>query len=315
MTAPHVLDKPRIHFFFFYNGRLAKLVLKGHHVRDALAALQLLPALLAQGYELGRIYLNFPDVDRNDHRILTTDRSFLRPGDLLLVVTRPPLDDETGEQDIQNSRENRIRIERGFTDLEVVVFEHARQYFDVLRRRHIRLQPSIVEKLPADYATRADVSVRVFKQCAWLVEGKHLNGTGKVRFTVEPRTPVFLMRWNRVAKLGGADLVIVFGQAGNETLAWARRLGTDLQHLLDQPGFTFAEIVARRDSQTGEFPASLGPKRPIGLEWADELEIQYVLRLEEHGDRIACLPPGAAPRAPHLARPAIAKPGTGERKA
>jgi len=268
MMPARTPDGPRVHGFFFYNGRIANMTLRPHHIRDGLPYVQLLAPLIERGYAIGKPWLNFPPIDGNDRTIVQLDLSTLRRGDLVVVVTRPPLDDM--------SDEDRITIERGYTNLEEIVFLYARGYFDVLRRSYIRLHKDVVEQLPKGFENRAEMVVRVLKGCAWYTELRRVDGTWKR--PKERRTPVFLARWNEVPELGGADLLLAFGQGGSETLAFAHRLSTDLQHLLDEPGFTFAELVL--PPMEGDAPAApLAPERTFDLDFADQAQVEVILRL------------------------------------
>ena len=85
-----------------------------NRTRDADAALALNRALCARGFELGETIINYPAKPRQTAPI-AIDESFLKPGDLIVLTTRPPIHDLADGV--------RGRIDRGFTTLEDEVFD------------------------------------------------------------------------------------------------------------------------------------------------------------------------------------------------
>src|SRR5215475_9212610 len=102
-------------WFYTPHGRI-----KTHHVKDGIAMFELDSALLTMGYRPGgQQYLNYPPPHPRGNAILSMDTSSLHPGDLLVMVGRPWLDEEDG----------RIRVARGFTSFEEIVRSLLRRYF------------------------------------------------------------------------------------------------------------------------------------------------------------------------------------------
>ena len=58
------------------------------------------------------------------------------------------------------------------------------------------------------------------------------------------RTAAYLLQLPEVPELNGADLLVMWGQGGTQTLAFAQLLRSDLSHLLDHYGLSMVEMVA-----------------------------------------------------------------------
>ena len=191
--------------------------------------------------------------------------SFLEPGDLVIVPTRPPLNDL--------DHQDKVRSQPGFTTLEQKIFRECRQYLDVCSRSHVRFTPAVAERLPGNFADRADVTVRQVKG-PWYRVLKRLDGRGRPsRFSDRPRrTAAYLLYLPEVKTLHRAGLLVAFGMGGDQTLVFAHRLRTDLEPLLDRPGFTMVEMTAPDDA------TACG-----GLAFAHDWKMEIVLQME-------CLP-------------------------
>ena len=138
-----------------------------HKVRDALISGSLFPTLCHLGYQYGCTILNLPE---NVSKELETRKCLrkaeaepaLGPDDLILVTTRPPLDDlvdkvsDLSEQvrrpaphrDLPFRAKTkqdapRRRIQRSGTDIEAAVFAPLRQIFSKCDRETIRLSDSV----------------------------------------------------------------------------------------------------------------------------------------------------------------------------
>ena len=65
---------------------------------------------------------------------------------------------------------------------------------------------------------------------------------------------------------------------GTSTLVWAYRLGRDLSHLLEEPGFVLVEMT----------PDKRIPARPTDLRWACGWKIEVLVR--HQGESVAGSP-------------------------
>jgi hypothetical protein len=254
-------DPRRIFVMFWYYGRRRRMELKTHHVRDASALFELLARLVQSGYEIGDQFLCSPPANPRDESVVEVDVSALRPGDLVVIVTRPPLDDK--------SHGDRKKIPLGHTSLERTVLACARPFFKALARSHVKLALELALRLPHVYATRAELFVHQFKN-AWYTRTQSIDAIKTQPFSNDaPQTPGFVIRCNRVEALNGADILFCFAMGGTETLVLARRLRTDFSHLLERPGFTMVEMAP---------PDTVGhPKRPTTLSFAHQWRIEEIL--------------------------------------
>jgi hypothetical protein len=241
--------------------------LKIHQRRDLGAAFELLPVLLQVGYEFGESILNFPpqappqgSVARGEVQLQEVDLSFVRPGDLLLQTTRPPLDDLA-----QGARK---RVQLGYTDLERRLFERWRHYLRVCSRSHVTLAERVCAELKPGYENRGDIRFRE----AMTAPYKELNprdGTGWGRPESDRLTAAFLLRVDHIWE-NGPGLLAAFGMDGTSTLVWTYRLGRDLSGLLSNTGFIMAEMEST--------PI---PTRPTDLRWANSWKIDILAHAKQ----------------------------------
>ena len=289
------------HWFSYFYGLREGRSLKPHHVRDGAAFPEMCVPLQRRGLEYGRLVPNGPPTpDEFNERLAELeaaagggrhniedvvtysefDDSFLKPGDTLVVPTRPPMNDL--------DHYDKVRSQPGFTTLEQKIFRILRPYLDVCSRSHVRLVDVIAEQLPAAYANRADVTFRQVL-APWYKELAHLGG-GKKSVRREARTTsAYVFYLAELPTLHGADLLVAFGMGGTQTLILCNRLRNDLAWVLDKPGFTMFEMTARDDE------AAYG-----GLEFADLWSFDVVLQTE-------CLPAPSSSRAKLVGRPELSK--------
>jgi hypothetical protein len=254
----------RVFPFVFFGPRSRDRQLGPHQLRDAGAALQIVAALARLGYELGEFLFNHPPERRAapgaGAELHPIDTSSLGPEDVILVTTRPPLDDQASE--------DRARVERGFTSLEALLFDELRLYFAFCARSHVTLAPAIAAKLDPVLVNRAEIEFRVNRGAHY----KWLKPPSRHKFQPPPRGPRRTAAWLiRVPQLwkGGPSLLTAFAMAGTETMVWAYRLRHDLSRLLEWEGFTMVEIQPRPR-----------PPRPATLSFCDDWPIDVVLRCE-----------------------------------
>jgi hypothetical protein len=119
-------------------------------IRDGHAFVERASALFGLGYDHDGLLLNFPA--DNVATSLRIDSSFLTSFDLLMVTTRPPLDDE--------SQGAKKRILRSHNSLENQVVAVLWTYFDVCSRDHINLSRNLAETLPTEHVNRTHITFR-----------------------------------------------------------------------------------------------------------------------------------------------------------
>lgn len=235
--------------------------LKAPQTRDDAASREVLAALLERGFRYGEPLLNYPPAEApgrllDEHELHRVDVSFLRPGDVLLTLTRPPI------HDIEHG--DRKQIEPGNTDLERRVFEAWRRALEVCARSHVKLSPALQRQLRAGFESRRDMA---FKQSGggFYKELNALDTRGWKRPPGEGLTAAFLL-WVDELPGGPPGLINAFGMDAVSTLVWAYRLRRDFSYLLERPGFAMVEI------QTASIP-----ERPTNLRWALDWKIEPLL--------------------------------------
>lgn len=197
-----------------------------HELRDGDAALQVTDVLYEFGYQYGGLLLN---PQGHSTSPLHVDDSFLGSGDLLLVTTRPPMNDS----------EDRSRgggLKRSYTSLEQKIFHYLERYFARCSRLEVNLTPAVASKLPKELARKQAI---VFRQYG---RAMCISHTGPKR---EERagTTVLYMTFTEEAWPGGPGLLTLFGMGGPETLIWSHLLRTKFRHLVCCRSFVMVEMT------------------------------------------------------------------------
>jgi hypothetical protein len=209
---------------------------------------ELLPPLLACGYSYGGVFLNppLPEPAKFDPPLDTND--------LIVLLTRPPLDDP--ERDCQ------LGIERSNTTLEAAIFRALRRFFVEVTRHRVKLTDKLADRLPLKQA-RAWMEFRLHGSYA-------LSGWRQAdrSFEKAQTRPVTTMAFACKSRVGadGPSLLCAFGMGGTATLAWIRWLSRSpeapLRRLLNHQGAAF--IMYRIE----EMPPL--PDLPLTLDFVDE---------------------------------------------
>lgn len=233
--------------------------------RDGDASRELVVALLERGYRLGEPMLNPPDPEARTRDLeelspREVDVSFVRPGSVLVLTTRPPLDD----RDYGNMKQ----VEPSNTRPERRVFAAARRHFPILARPYAKLAPDHRSRLAPGFESRRHIEFYQHRG-GWYKALNALDGEG---FRPPPgrwRTAAFLLRVEELWP-EGPGLLAAFGMDSVSTLVWAYRLRRDLAWLLDGEGgplFAMAEMEGA--------PA---PQGATDLRFAEGWKIELVLR-------------------------------------
>jgi len=271
--------------FSYHNQRKgADRALFPHQLRDGDAALFLAPVLEAQGYSYGGPIFNYPHPQQPPTTLVPVDESALglRSDDLLLLTTRPPLDDVDDGL--------KARVLRSYTTLEDKIFkyalrphlshcsrsqvivaeEHARTWSAVANRRNLVFRLYRRGRKQAD-PTKSDLGACIEKylphgSTAWK-KPERGSSVSAAFMVYEPHA------WE-----GGPGLLAAFGMGGTETLVWAYFLRTRFSHLVGARQFVMAEIV-ERDL----------PEQPLTMDFAEHWNVELLTE-----DRIES-PPDSAP--------------------
>lgn len=183
---------------------------------------------------------------------------FLGPGHLLVVPTRIALSDHLFEA-------KRV-LRAALNQLDAKVIEIAWLHFDILARCHVTLACHFASQLPPELANRASIEFIQNKGAFYTTCERH-GGGGRQRFTRRnARTAGYVLHVKRVPSLHGADLVVLFGMGGVETLVLAHHLRTTLSRLLAEPVFAMIE-----------FTNAVRPDRPEDTSFARLWRPQIVL--------------------------------------
>lgn len=216
------------HRFSYFTAQKRDRDLLLHQLRDGDAALELSDVLFSEGYRYGGLILNYPTEGKLDRRAL--DDTFLKPRDLVLLTTRPPLDDTVDQP--------RKRLDRSYTTLEEKIFAALRQYFQHCSRSQVIISEGVARQLPGTFNKRNIQFKQNLSPVYDACDGRKYSGR-------PPLTAVYLVSIPE-AWTGGPGLLCVFGMGGKETLGWTHLLRTRynglVPRLLKSGGMIMAEI-------------------------------------------------------------------------
>jgi len=179
-----------------------------HRMRDGCMILSLSQPLYQAGFDYAGELLNFPADLRPETQNRRSDPP-LGGTDILVVPTRPPLDD---------NREDRRSMRWSNTDLETQVFTAMRKVFFKLDRGRAVLSQEIVDLL--------DSEQKVFTEVHFQINGgASVVQCGRARKPLLPdRTTVAYLVSIPHAVDAGARLLGGFGMGGYQTLLWSHLL-------------------------------------------------------------------------------------------
>lgn len=250
----------RIHTFSFFNSvRDSNRSLRSFHQRDVSAQMEISWALQPWGYTYGEPLLNRPPAAKErsaDPPVASVDLSVVRPGDLILTTTRPPLSDPR--------HGDRKRVDRGYTTLEAALFDVWAHYLEVCARLHVKLAPWLHPLVRPGFEGRRDM-VFSEREGARYRELNALDGAGWQRARREARTAAFLLRLEELWPEGPGFLGI-FAMDGTTTFVWAYLLRHGLAALLTEPGFVMVELVG------GPIP-----RRNTDMRWCLDWKVERVI--------------------------------------
>lgn len=235
---------------------------KLHRCRDGIAFDELGAALSTHGFSYATTLYFYPHA-----RSAFTDFPRLNPADLIVLATRPPLDDPEGRDDPARFGPRKIILRNG-GELEQGVFDAVRRYIKFGTRKKIQLTPEAIETLRPEHRPRMSYlefyENRGRGHFAAQIQ-QHLVGPGHAPVkpaAAHPSTIGYLIRTEQMpgAKCG---LVVSFGMDGFSTLVWNRILRTRHPEWLHTPGFRMAELIFKRAL----------PERALTPEFADDASL------------------------------------------
>jgi hypothetical protein len=214
---------------------------KPHQQRDESPALELIPKICSLGFVYdgpNRIFLNHPpsntgDSSRNQFRALgLTER------DILLLATRPPLDDKDEIQPLRPSG----------SEVEALIFRVLRERcFYHCSRGNVALRPAVAESLAAGFHRRSEIEFSLRSDRVSLGTGTYRALHGREEAESKPWNEMMTAGYLVNVPLGEGlpSLLAVFGMSGTTTLAWAYLLHKHsdvLTQAVRGPSFTMVEI-------------------------------------------------------------------------
>jgi hypothetical protein len=249
-------DKRWYPFTYYMTSRSDRCLLP-FQLRDGHGALFLSSVLAERGYDVGSTLIFNPPGDpplENPLYRIPVDRSFLRPQDLIVMPTRPPLDDL-----VDGAKKY---IARSFTDLEELVFTALRTIFAHCSRSQVTLTDAVVHNWP---------EVRERQNILFRQNGGAQYDSYRALGTTTP--------WKRPAKgkyvtaaylayiehawEDGPGLLAAFGIGGTETLGWCSLLASPrYRDIVCSVPFAMVEIVAKDL-----------PPRPHTMDFSDTWEV------------------------------------------
>lgn len=253
---------PKRIFRFAYHTSLSdKPGFRIHQLRDGDAFAELSAVLYSRDYEYGGLLLNLPSL--KPPAPYPVDVSFLTSSDLIVLNTRPPMDDI--------EEEDKHLVRRSYTTFEEAIFNKLKpKYFVRCARSHITLSKALAKQLPEGFRDRANMLFHQYASPA-RVDGSYIAYGEFASESLEPPadqrlTPVFLIQIPALWE-GGPGLLAAFGMAGIETMAWNFLLRTQFQDWLEYQ-FLMAEVLP------GELPI-----KPTNLSFAEDWKVVPILRI------------------------------------
>jgi hypothetical protein len=246
-----------------------------HQVRDGMAFCELGAAIAARGYVFGTTLHLYA----SDPRPLA-DLPAFRPSDLLVLTTRPPLNDLQPKKEgtveaapgVKRTRRKGTRkpLPRNGGDLERIFLTELGRYFAHCQRTIVTLSPHAAGLLKPGDAIYKDIGLYLYMRddIQW-----YRLGPG-VRETAEPppTTVGFFIRLPSLPGVG-CDMIVSFGMSGFTNLAWNRIVRVRYPEWFETRRFVMASVTHRG------FGADFKPMTP---EFADdERSVQVRILAEE----------------------------------
>lgn len=227
-----------------------------HQLRDADAFVELAAVLQSIGYIYGGLILNTPAPVSSSH----VDTSFLKPCDLLVSTTRPPLDDEVGG--------DKRTVKRSHTPLEEQVFAAVRGCFEVCTRSHVKLSKFLAFQLGDSVRNKGEIQFRQYAGASYMAYKRYEDFRWET-LAHSSETAAYLVCTSRLWK-NGPRLLNTFGMGGLESLIWTYLLRKKYWHELkidvNIPRFIMVEMTERDI-----------PNSPSTLAFADDWPVKILI--------------------------------------
>jgi len=221
-------------------------------IRDGAAFSEVTAPLTKLGYEYGHLIFNPPFNPRKSGELGKEHFRFIKPEDLIVLTTRPPLDDS------RHGDKKLVRQSR--THLEKKIFEEFRKYLAVCARSHVQLTEAVGAKFrKADLVFHSYKSARL-KYYRRLDEFRVSSVSKKSDLAIG-----FFLRAKTIPEYG-CGLLASFGMGGRETLIWNRIVRTRFADWVNRYAFIVAEMNLTRI-----------PESPVTLDFVDHVKVKILL--------------------------------------
>ena len=221
-------------------------------IRDGAAFSEVTAPLAKLGYEYGQMIYNPPFNPALGTELGAEHFHFIKPSHLMVLTTRPPLDDVThGDKKL---------VQPSHTHLEKQIFTECRKYFAVSSRSHVQLTPAAganFEKAELVFHQHKSARLKSYKR---LDEFRGRCVSKKANISLG-----FFLRTKSIPEYG-CGLLASFGMSGLETLIWNRIVRTRFPEWISQNAF----IVAEMD-------LTAIPKNPVTLEFVNQIKAEILL--------------------------------------
>jgi hypothetical protein len=184
----------------------------------------------------------------------------LGPSDLLVLTTRPPLDDEPFK-DKKKVIPSRSWFETKF------VFPAMRDVFKWCSRLEVSLTEKAAGALTNKFKNRAILDFHIDADASYESSAAHEKCAKQEPW--DSMTSAAYLVHTRELWPQGPELLAAFGMSGTMGLGWAYLLRKRFPHLLQGSRFAMAEIV-----RNGPLPSS-----PLTLEFADKWDVRVIADL------------------------------------
>jgi hypothetical protein len=224
---------------------------KPSKIRDGAAFSELSAPVAKLGYEYGNILFNSPFNPKKDKKLGHEHFTFIKPDDVIVLTTRPPLDD--------GAHGDKKYLARSFTHLEDQVFLEFRKYLAVCARSHVQLTSAAgadYEGFDFVFYQHNNARLKYLRQLRGPRSKTPKDSEIAIGFFLcTPSIPVY-----------GCGLLACFGMGGWETLIWNRIVRIRYPEWVSRPSFII-----------GQFDLKGLPTRPPTLDFADKIKVEILV--------------------------------------
>ncbi len=239
---------------FAYTNPPSEGRLRLHQVRDGAAFSELAVSLCHLGYDYGTVIHNY-----RNHGQPADQFTFLHPGDLIVMTTRPPLSDFPGDPGQKNEDKDKRYVSRSHDHLENALFKELERFFDHVSRYHVVLSHDVREFLPAESLAMATLNFHTKGKAT--IRSMEVFAGGRTRTVKAPKEFNAVGCFLHLRQINGypCGAVVSFSMGGYENLLWNRIVRLRFGEWLKKPVFAFVGLNVPEE-----------PPQPLTPEIADK---------------------------------------------